>query len=53
MPRIYRPGTYARPNVIIDDTSRVISEEISDVGEAFDKRKETLREAKKRYNRTN
>ena len=46
MPRIYRPGTYARPNVIIDDTSRVISEEISDVGEAFDKRKETLREAK-------
>jgi hypothetical protein len=46
MPRIYRPGTYARPNIIIDDTSRVISEEISDIGESFDKRKETLKEAK-------
>lgn len=46
MPKIYRPGTYARPSTIIDDTSRVISEEISDIGESFDKRKQTLTEAK-------
>lgn len=43
MAQIYRPGTYARPNIIIDDTAKVLSEEIEEVGDTFEKRKETLR----------
>ena len=43
MAQIYRPGTYSRPNIIIDDTAKVLSEEIEEVGDTFEKRKETLR----------
>jgi hypothetical protein len=43
MAKTYRPGTYSSPQIIIDDTAEKLSRQVQDIGETFNKRKETLR----------